>query len=186
VIDPGIGPGTVRRCLDEIQPHAYLGIGQSHVARQLFGWGNSCTKRLLTQGAALLDLGASLEQRPAVGKMKIAPPGSRRCTPRTPPRSSLRRAAQDPERKRCIPPRQPGSTGRTRPIYLRWLSRSAWIFHLAALCPSRPADGGHGHDLRYAFPDALAQVDSSHSWRRAEIALRRHPSFCFHPCWSSG
>jgi len=57
VIDPGIGPGTVRRCLDEIQPHAYLGNWASHVARQLFGWGNSCTKRLLTQGAALLDLG---------------------------------------------------------------------------------------------------------------------------------
>jgi len=57
VIDPGIGPGTVRRCLDEIQPHAYLGNWASHVARQLFGWGDSCTKRLLTQGATLLDLG---------------------------------------------------------------------------------------------------------------------------------
>lgn len=57
VIDPGIGPGTVRRCLDEIQPHAYLGNWASHVARQLFGWGDSCTKRLLTQGSALIDLG---------------------------------------------------------------------------------------------------------------------------------
>ena len=57
VVDPGIGPDTVRRCLHDVQPHAYLGNWASHAARQIFGWGGGGTKHLLIQGSTLIDLG---------------------------------------------------------------------------------------------------------------------------------
>lgn len=56
VVDPGIGPHAVRRCLNDVQPQAYLGNWAGHVACRLFGWRDRRAKRLLVQGSLLIDM----------------------------------------------------------------------------------------------------------------------------------
>jgi acyl-CoA synthetase (AMP-forming)/AMP-acid ligase II len=62
MIDPGIGLGSLKACLAEAKPEAFIGIPQAHVARLLFGWARDSVKMTVTVGARLGWGGRSLEQ----------------------------------------------------------------------------------------------------------------------------
>lgn len=49
LVDPGIDRGALKQCLDEAQPHAFIGIPLAQLARRLLGWARSAT-RIVTVG----------------------------------------------------------------------------------------------------------------------------------------
>jgi acyl-coenzyme A synthetase/AMP-(fatty) acid ligase len=50
VIDPGIGMKNLKKCLEEAEPEAFIGIPRAHLARILFGWGRKSIRILITAG----------------------------------------------------------------------------------------------------------------------------------------
>jgi acyl-CoA synthetase (AMP-forming)/AMP-acid ligase II len=48
LVDPGIAKRALRQCLDEAQPHAFLGIPLAHLARRMLGWAQSARLRVTT------------------------------------------------------------------------------------------------------------------------------------------
>jgi acyl-CoA synthetase (AMP-forming)/AMP-acid ligase II len=48
LVDPGIDRRALRHCLDEAQPHAFIGIGLAHAARVALGWAMSARIRVTT------------------------------------------------------------------------------------------------------------------------------------------
>lgn len=48
MIDPGIGLSSLRTCLAEAQPEAFIGIPQAQVARVLLGWARETVKTTVT------------------------------------------------------------------------------------------------------------------------------------------
>lgn len=54
-IDPGMGMKSLKRCLDEADPHAFIGVRKAQIARVLFGWRKGrralTPERLRAQGA---------------------------------------------------------------------------------------------------------------------------------------
>jgi olefin beta-lactone synthetase len=47
LIDPGMGPRNLGRCLTEAQPEAFIGIAKAQVARRLLGWGRRSIRRII-------------------------------------------------------------------------------------------------------------------------------------------
>ncbi|KQO00410.1 MULTISPECIES: olefin beta-lactone synthetase [Stenotrophomonas] len=66
LVDPGIDRRALRRCLDEAQPQAFIGIGLAHVARLLLGWAKSA-RRLVTVGTRWGWGGTTLAKIEAAG-----------------------------------------------------------------------------------------------------------------------
>ena len=54
LVDPGIDRRALRRCLDEAQPEAFIGIPLAQFARVLLGWAKSARVRVTTGRRALL------------------------------------------------------------------------------------------------------------------------------------
>ena len=54
LVDPGIGRGALRQCLDEAAPEAFIGIPLAMLARRLLGWAASARLRVTTGSRALL------------------------------------------------------------------------------------------------------------------------------------
>ncbi|MEE8638180.1 MAG: AMP-binding protein, partial [Candidatus Margulisiibacteriota bacterium] len=50
VIDPGIGMKNLKKCLEEAEPEAFVGIPRAHLARILFGWGRKSIRILIMAG----------------------------------------------------------------------------------------------------------------------------------------
>ena len=50
LIDPGIGTRSLKTCLGEAEPEAFIGIPKAHLARVLLGWGRDTIKTLVTVG----------------------------------------------------------------------------------------------------------------------------------------
>jgi len=50
MIDPGIGIKNLKKCLEEAEPEAFIGIPKAHLARIIFGWGKSTIKILVLAG----------------------------------------------------------------------------------------------------------------------------------------
>ena len=50
LIDPGIGTKSLKTCLAEAEPAAFIGIPKAHLARVLLGWGRSTIETLVTVG----------------------------------------------------------------------------------------------------------------------------------------
>ncbi|MGQ4660610.1 fatty acid CoA ligase family protein [Lysobacter sp. F6437] len=48
LVDPGIDRRALRQCLDEAQPHAFIGIPLAHLARRLLGWARSARIHVTT------------------------------------------------------------------------------------------------------------------------------------------
>jgi acyl-CoA synthetase (AMP-forming)/AMP-acid ligase II len=61
VIDPGIGLPSLKTCLAEARPEAFVGIPQAHVARVALGWARDTITRLVTVGPRLGWGGPSLD-----------------------------------------------------------------------------------------------------------------------------
>lgn len=49
LVDPGIDRRALKQCLDEAEPHAFIGIPLAQLARQLLGWARSAT-HIVTAG----------------------------------------------------------------------------------------------------------------------------------------
>ena len=74
LVDPGIDKRALKRCLDEAQPEAFIGIPLAHVARLVLRWAPSAT-RLVTVGRRLGWGGttlAALERAGANGGAMLA------------------------------------------------------------------------------------------------------------------
>jgi len=50
LIDPGIGTKSLKTCLAEAAPEAFIGIPKAHLARVLLGWGKDSIETLVTVG----------------------------------------------------------------------------------------------------------------------------------------
>jgi len=61
MVDPGIGLPHLKRCLDEAEPAAFIGIPKAHVARLLFGWASRTLKTLVSVGPRVLWQGSRLD-----------------------------------------------------------------------------------------------------------------------------
>ena len=48
LVDPGIDKRALKHCLDQAQPHAFIGIPLAHVARLALGWAKSARLRITT------------------------------------------------------------------------------------------------------------------------------------------
>jgi acyl-CoA synthetase (AMP-forming)/AMP-acid ligase II len=74
-VDPGIDRRALRQCLDEAQPHAFVGIPLAHLARTLLGWARSARLRVTTgKRAWLADVTlADIEARGADAGPQLAP-----------------------------------------------------------------------------------------------------------------
>ena len=60
MIDPGIGIKSIKDCLGQVEPEAFIGIPKAHVARILFGWGKRTIRTHVTVGRRLFWNGDSL------------------------------------------------------------------------------------------------------------------------------
>lgn len=61
IVDPGIGLASLRTCLGEAKPEAFIGIPQAHVARLLLRWARATVKTTVTVGPRLGWGGHSLD-----------------------------------------------------------------------------------------------------------------------------
>lgn len=50
VVDPGLGLGNLKQCLDEAEPEAFIGVPRAHAARVLLGWARRSLRRTVTVG----------------------------------------------------------------------------------------------------------------------------------------
>lgn len=67
IVDPGIGTRSMGKCLAEVQPEAFIGIPQAHVARILLGWGGKSVKHKVTVGKRWFWGGHTLSELRKIG-----------------------------------------------------------------------------------------------------------------------
>jgi len=60
LVDPGMGLGSLKTCLKEAKPEAFIGVAKAHLARTIFGWAKGELKLLITVGGASFLGGKSL------------------------------------------------------------------------------------------------------------------------------
>lgn len=60
MVDPGMGLKSLKKCLAEAEPEAFIGITKAHVARVVLGWGKATIRSLVTVGPRLLWGGTTL------------------------------------------------------------------------------------------------------------------------------
>jgi acyl-CoA synthetase (AMP-forming)/AMP-acid ligase II len=68
LIDPGIGIASLKACIDEVEPEAFIGIPSAHIARKLFGWGKKTIKKNVIVGRKIFNGLISLEEVKAEGR----------------------------------------------------------------------------------------------------------------------
>lgn len=66
-VDPGIGVRSLKICLGEAQPEAFIGIPPAHVARIVLGWARDTIRTHVTVGRRLFWGGYTLEDLKARG-----------------------------------------------------------------------------------------------------------------------
>src|SRR5699024_6660988 len=62
LVDPGIDKRALRQCLDEAEPHAFVGIPLAMFARALLGWAKKTTRVRITTGGRALFANATLAE----------------------------------------------------------------------------------------------------------------------------
>ncbi len=62
VVDPGIGLARLKRCLDEAEPEAFIGIPAAQAARVVLGWARRSVRRTVTVGRRWFWGGATLAE----------------------------------------------------------------------------------------------------------------------------
>ncbi|MDD2272519.1 MAG: fatty acid CoA ligase family protein [Desulfuromonadaceae bacterium] len=61
-IDPGIGVRNMKRCLEEAEPKAFIGIPKAHLARRLLGWGRASIRTTVVVGGGSYWGGIPLDE----------------------------------------------------------------------------------------------------------------------------
>ncbi len=51
LVDPGMGIQNLKKCLDEAEPSAFIGIPKAHLARRLFGWAKASIRTTINVGS---------------------------------------------------------------------------------------------------------------------------------------
>jgi acyl-CoA synthetase (AMP-forming)/AMP-acid ligase II len=76
LVDPGIGPRRVGRCLAEAEPEVFVGVPLAHVARIALRWSPATIRTLITAGRRWAWGGFGLEELrdPTIGPYPIADP----------------------------------------------------------------------------------------------------------------
>ena len=76
LIDPGMGPASVGRCLAEAEPAAFIGIPRAHLGRLLYRWAPASLRVLVTVGGRWLWGGHRLPNlvRPGGAAHPVAAP----------------------------------------------------------------------------------------------------------------
>lgn len=77
VLDPGMGPERLGRCLSRAAPSAFIGIPRAHVARRALGWGKDTIRTNVVVGAFPRVLGSGA-QRAGVSLEELRLRGARR------------------------------------------------------------------------------------------------------------
>src|SRR4249919_3121607 len=67
LIDPGIAKSTLKKCLAEAAPEAFIGIGLAHFARVILGWARASNRINIVVGPRWLGRGVSLKTVEADG-----------------------------------------------------------------------------------------------------------------------
>jgi acyl-CoA synthetase (AMP-forming)/AMP-acid ligase II len=62
LIDPGIGRRHLRRCIDNAEPAAFIGVPAAQLAALALGWGRRTIRRRVTVGGRLPGFGPSLAE----------------------------------------------------------------------------------------------------------------------------
>ncbi len=73
MVDPGIGLKSLKQCLGEAEPHAFVGIPVAHAARVVLGWGRATIKTCVTVGRRWFWGGLTLDQVRAAGDSSSGP-----------------------------------------------------------------------------------------------------------------
>lgn len=68
VVDPGIGLKSLKQCLGEAEPTAFIGIPAAHAARVVLGWAKPTLEHLVTVGPRLFWGGTTLAKVEARGR----------------------------------------------------------------------------------------------------------------------
>lgn len=53
LVDPGLGPARLSRCLAEAAPRAFVGVPRAHLARRLLGWARASVETTIVVGPRL-------------------------------------------------------------------------------------------------------------------------------------
>jgi acyl-CoA synthetase (AMP-forming)/AMP-acid ligase II len=67
LIDPGIGRQHLKRCIDNAEPEAFIGVPRAQLAALALGWGRRTIRRRVTVGGRLPGLGANLAEIERLG-----------------------------------------------------------------------------------------------------------------------
>lgn len=62
MVDPGMGLKSLKTCLAEAEPEAFIGIPKAHVARIVLGWGKDTIRLCVTAGRRLFWGGTTLSK----------------------------------------------------------------------------------------------------------------------------
>jgi olefin beta-lactone synthetase len=68
MVDPGLGRKSVKNCLVESEPEAFIGIPVAHAARLALGWGRGTVERTVTVGRKWFWGGHTLEDVKRLGE----------------------------------------------------------------------------------------------------------------------
>ena len=81
MVDPGMGLKSLKTCLAEAAPEAFIGIPKAHAARVVLGWGKDTVRHKVTAGRKLFWGGTTLDRLRA-GTSPLPSPSSSftRCT----------------------------------------------------------------------------------------------------------
>ena len=66
LVDPGIARSALKRCLEEAEPGAFIGVPLAHAARRIFGWARSAAVQV-TVGRRWFGAGKTLADVEALG-----------------------------------------------------------------------------------------------------------------------
>jgi acyl-CoA synthetase (AMP-forming)/AMP-acid ligase II len=73
LIDPGMGLKRLGVCLREVEPEAFIGAPEAHLARTILGWGRRTIHHCVTVGMRLGWRGCTLEQVRKLGGRRAFP-----------------------------------------------------------------------------------------------------------------
>jgi len=74
LVDPGIGLGRLRRCLDEARPEAFVGTLKAQIARRLLGWARRTIRLSVTAGVGHRFPGPTLDRLRLQGPADVPRP----------------------------------------------------------------------------------------------------------------
>jgi acyl-CoA synthetase (AMP-forming)/AMP-acid ligase II len=67
LIDPGIGAGPLKQCIEDAAPQAFIGSYKAHLARRYYGWAKRSCEKFISAGPAWGIGGINLKRLAELG-----------------------------------------------------------------------------------------------------------------------